>query len=117
MQDAEKFTSPANYVLDIDSNIVVVGSRDTVSRRLAGLIQCGTGRALLVVTRVSSGKSLCRRVVVNRILEYCFSYIGHRVFKATGSLRLYKALKYIKNLNNYNPYIPNDHSVTSIKKR
>ena len=32
MEDAEKFTSPANYVLDIDSNIVVVGNRVTVSR-------------------------------------------------------------------------------------
>ena len=38
MEDAGKFTSPANYVLDIDSNIVVVGSRVTVSRRLAGLM-------------------------------------------------------------------------------
>ena len=106
-----------SLILIVLSNIVVVGSRVTESRRLAGLIQCGTGRALLVVTQVSSGKSLCRRVMVNGILEHCFSYIGHRVFGATGSLRLYKALKYIKNLNNYNPYIPNDHGVTSIMKR
>ena len=50
MEDAEKFTSPADYVLDIDCNIVTVGSSLRVSRTLTWLIQRGTGRALLVVT-------------------------------------------------------------------
>ena len=45
-----KVYRPADYVLDIDCNIVIVGSSLRVSRTLTWLIQRGTGRALLVVT-------------------------------------------------------------------